>query len=89
MRLNNAYSKCDIPSLSAGYNRYNIGDTMIPYNIELQLEGDTDKCGNYITTHYEFPFPEDSIMKARELEANRIIQQSFVTSIKQSLINNN
>ena len=65
------------------------GDIMIPYNIELQLEGDTDKCGNYITIHYEFPFPEDSIIKARELEANRIIQQSFVTSVKQSLINNN
>ena len=28
MRLNNAYSKCDIPSLSAGYNRCNIGDKM-------------------------------------------------------------
>ena len=62
---------------------------MIPYNIELQLEGDTDRIGNYETIHYEFPFPEDSILKARELEANRIIQQSFVTSIKQSLINNN
>ena len=62
---------------------------MIAYNIELQLEGDTDKFGNYITIHYEFPFPEDSIIKARELEANRIIQQSFVTSVKQSLINNN
>ena len=89
MRLNNAYSKCDIPSLSAGYNRYNIGDTMIPYNIELQIEGDTDKCGNYIPRLCEFPFPEDSIMKARELEANRIIQRSFVNSVKQSLINNN
>ena len=31
MRLNNAYSKCDIPSLSAGYNRCNIGDTMKTY----------------------------------------------------------
>jgi hypothetical protein len=62
---------------------------MIPYNIELQIEGDTDKCGNYITTHYEFPFPEDPIIKARELEANRIIQRSFVNSVKQSLINNN
>ena len=78
MRLNNAYSKCDIPSLSAGYNRCNIGGTMIPYNILRQVEGDTDKY-----------FPEDSIMKARELEANRIIQRSFVNSVKQSLINNN
>ena len=62
---------------------------MIPYNIELQLEGDTDRIGSYKAIHYEFPFPEDPIIKARELEANRIIQQSFVTSIKQSLINNN
>ena len=89
MRLNNAYSKCDIPSLSAGYNRCNIGDTMIPYNIELQLEGDTDRIGNYKAIHYEFPFPDDPIIKARELEANRIIQRSFVNSVKQSLINNN
>jgi len=61
----------------------------LPLNIELQLEGDTDRIGNYKAIYYEFPFPEDSIIKARELEANRIIQQSFVTSIKQSLINNN
>ena len=60
----------------------------LPLNIELQLEGDTDRIGSYKAIHYEFPFPEDSILKARELEANRIIQQSFVTSIKQSLINN-
>ena len=53
---------------------------MIPYNIELQLEGDTDKCGNYITRLYEFPFPDDPIIKARELEWSRFkrIQQSFV-----------
>ena len=59
---------------------------MITYEVLRQIEGDIDTCGNYITLHYDFPFPEDSIVKARELEANRIIQQSFVTSIKQSLI---
>ena len=37
MRLNNAYSKCDIPSLSAGYNRYNIGGTMTKINMWLKL----------------------------------------------------
>ena len=37
MRLNNAYSKCDIPSLSAGYNRCNIGDTMTKINMWLKL----------------------------------------------------
>ena len=64
---------------------------MIPYNIELQLEGDTDKCGNYITTHYEFPFPEDPIIKARELECNRFkrIQLSFSAHGKRLLLNNN
>ena len=44
---------------------------MIPYNIELQLEGDTDRIGNYKAIHYEFPFPEDPIIKARELECSR------------------
>ena len=64
---------------------------MITYNIELQLEGDTDKCGNYIATHYEFPFPEDPIIKARELEANRFrrIQLSFSAYGKRLLLNNN
>ena len=64
---------------------------MIPYNIELQIEGDTDSISNYYVNNLQFPFPEDPIIRARKLEANRfkIIQQSFVTSIKQSLINNN
>ena len=53
---------------------------MIPYNIETQLEGDIDKCGNYITVNYEFPLPDDPVIKARELECSRFkrIQQSFV-----------
>ena len=61
---------------------------MIPYNIEVQLEGDTDRCGNYITVNYEFHFTEDSILAERDKEAKRI-QQSFVNNVKQSLINNN
>jgi len=53
---------------------------MIPYNIELQLEGDIDRIGSYKAIHYEFPFPDDPIIKARELECSRFkrIQQSFV-----------
>ena len=51
---------------------------MIPYNIELQLEGDTDKCGNYITTHYEFPFPENSILIERDKEMNRILNKPII-----------
>jgi hypothetical protein len=61
---------------------------MIPYNIEEQIEGDTDKHTNYQLINYELPFPENSILIERDKEAKRI-QQSFVTSIKQSLINNN
>ena len=44
---------------------------MIPYNIELQLEGDTDRIGNYYINNLQFPFPDDPIIKARELECNR------------------
>ena len=31
---------------------------MIDYNTLQKVEEDTDKCGNYITVQYEFPFPE-------------------------------
>ena len=61
---------------------------MIPYNIEKQIEGDTDKHSNYQLNQYEFPFPENSVLIERDKEAKRI-QRSFVTSIKQSLLNNN
>mgnify|MGYP006092732563 FL=1 len=44
---------------------------MIPYNIELQIEGDTDKIGNYYMNNLQFPFPEDPVIKARELECSR------------------
>ena len=40
-------------------------------NLEKVVESDTDKCGNYITKLYEFPFPDDPIIKARELECSR------------------
>ena len=44
---------------------------MVTYKIERQIEGDIDSINNYYTNNLEFPFPEDSIIKARELEANR------------------
>ena len=31
---------------------------MINYNTLQRVEEDTDKCGNYITVQYEFPFPD-------------------------------
>ena len=61
---------------------------MLSYNIEEQIEGDIDKHSNYQLINYEFPFPENSVLIERDKEAKRV-QQSFVTSIKQSLINNN
>ena len=61
---------------------------MITYEVMQRIEGDTEKHSNYELIQYEFPFPENSILIERDKEAKRI-QQSFVTSIKQSLINNN
>lgn len=40
-------------------------------NIESIVESDTDKCGNYITVQYEFPFPEESVLQARRDEEMR------------------
>ena len=40
-------------------------------NIEQIVENDTDKCGNYITLQYEFPFPEESVLQARKDEEMR------------------
>jgi len=40
-------------------------------NIESIVENDTDRCGNYITLQYEFPFPEESVLKERENEEMR------------------
>ncbi len=44
---------------------------MIDYNTLQRLEEDTDKCGNYITLQYEFPFPEESVLQARRDEEMR------------------
>ncbi len=64
---------------------------MIPYNIELQLEGDTDRIGNYLMNNLQFPLPDDPVIKARELEADRFrrIQLSFSAHGKRLLLNNN
>lgn len=51
---------------------------MITYDIELQLEGDTDKCGNYITRLYELPFPENSVLIERDKEMNRILNKPII-----------
>ena len=61
---------------------------MITYTIEQQIESDTEKYANYYLNVYQSPITENSILAERDKEAKRI-QQSFVTSIKQSSINNN
>ena len=40
-------------------------------NINDIIERDVDRCGNYITLYYEFPFPEISILREREDEEMR------------------
>ena len=34
-------------------------------NIDDIVERDVDRCGNYITLNYEFPFPEVSVERER------------------------
>ena len=40
-------------------------------NIESIIENDSDRCGNYITIYYQFPFPEESVLQARRDEEMR------------------
>ena len=40
-------------------------------NIESVVESDIDRCGNYITIYYQFPFPEESVLQARRDEEMR------------------
>ena len=40
-------------------------------NIDDIIERDVDRCGNYITLQYEFPFPEESVLQARRDEEMR------------------
>ena len=61
---------------------------MITYEVMQQVEGDTEKHSNWELINYEIHSPNKTILAIRDKEAKRI-QQSFVTSIKQSLINNN
>lgn len=53
---------------------------MINYNTLQRLEEDTDKCGNYITVQYEFPFPEESTLVAREDEEMRYNMAKFTVA---------
>ena len=50
-------------------------------NIEQIVESDTDKCGNYITLQYEFPFPEESVLQARKDEEMRYQMRKPIITI--------
>ena len=64
---------------------------MITYEMLQQVEEDTDKIGNYLMNNLQFPLPDDPVIKARELEADRFrrIQLSFSAHGKRLLLNNN
>ena len=51
-------------------------------NIEQMVESDTDKCGNYITLQYEFPFPEESVIKERLNEKMRFIMRKPIITMR-------
>ena len=57
-------------------------------NLEKVVESDTDKCGNYITLQYEFPFPEESVLQARRDEEMRYQMKKFQLSLITSDSNN-
>ena len=59
---------------------------MINYNTLQRLEEDTDKCGNYITVQYEFPFPEYSVFKQREYEEMRYQLAKFAIRTRKRML---
>ena len=59
---------------------------MIDYNTLQRVEEDTDKCGNYITVQYEFPFPEESILQAREDEEMRYQLAKFPVALRKRIL---
>ena len=48
-------------------------------NIESVVERDVDRCGNYITLYYEFPFPEVSVERER-------LDEEFRYQMKKNLL---
>ena len=51
------------------------------YNQELIVDSDTERCGNYITVNYEFPFPEESVLQERDKEMGSYMRRSPVITI--------
>ena len=51
-------------------------------NIDDIVERDVDRCGNYITLQYEFPFPEESVLKERLNEEMRFIMRKPIITMR-------
>jgi len=51
------------------------------YNQELIVDSDTERCGNYITVNYEFPFPEKSVLQERDKEMGSYMRRSPIFAI--------
>ncbi len=56
------------------------------YNQELIVDSDTERCGNYITVNYEFPFPEESILQARRDEGMRYQLAKFPVALRKRML---
>ena len=53
---------------------------MLSYNQELIVDSDTHRCGSYYANVYEFPFPEQSIIKHRDKEMRRMVTKFPLSS---------
>ena len=53
---------------------------MITYNQELIVDSDTHRYGSYYANVYEFPFPEQSIIKHRDKEMGRMVTKFPLSS---------
>jgi len=62
---------------------------MIPYNMEIQLEGDTDSQINYFLCNYDTPLStKDSVLAKLDKRAEKY-NYRFIAYGKRSLLNNN
>jgi len=55
-------------------------------NIEDIIERDMDRCGSYVTLNYEFPFPEESVLKERENEEMRYQLAKFTVALRKRIL---
>ena len=53
---------------------------MIPYNILQEVDMDSHRHGSYYANVYEFPFPEQSIIKHRDKEMGRMVTKFPLSS---------